>query len=151
MTTRSNPFDALERMFDRMSDQFEEAARSWETGEQFEFLPMRAESMATDIVDHDDEFVVTVDVPGFARDEVEVRVADDVLYVEAEHEEDTGVEEEQFIRRERSHRMLSRSIVLPEHVQPDDVSATMKHGVLTITIPKAEPIEEGKAIEIEGE
>lgn len=152
MTQRTNPFDTLERMFDRMSDQFQEAARSWESGDQLDSWTVRGDSMATDVRDDADEFVVTVDVPGFARDEIDVRVTDDVLSVEASHEE-TAVEtdDERYIRRERAHRTLSRSLVLPEPVETGDVAATLDHGVLTITIPKAEPLDEGTAIDIEGE
>lgn len=152
MTQRTNPFDALERMFDRMSDEFQTAARSWETGDQLEFWPGTGEQMATDVLDADDEFIVTIDVPGFDREDIDVRVADDTLVVEAEHGEmATEPEHDRFIRKERTHHRLSRSVTLPTPVETETVSAKLTNGVLTITIPKAEPLTEGRTIEIEDE
>lgn len=151
MASRSNPFDTIERMFDRMSDQFQDAARSWETGEQFLYSGAPEEPLATDVYSDDEAYVVTIDVPGFAREDIEVRVTENVLYVEAEHGESTEVDDDRYVRRERSHRSMGRSITLPGSVEQDGVTATLKHGVLTVTIPKAEPLEEGTPIEIEGE
>lgn len=148
MTTGNNPFEALEQMFDRMSRQFEDAAQSWDQGETLEFLG-GSEAMALDLVDRGDEFVATVNLPGFSKDEIDVQIADRTLHVEGEREAETTGEEGRYLRREREHRHLSRSVRLPEAVDAEDVSATMESGVLTITIPKAEPAEAGRKIDIE--
>lgn len=150
MTAARNPFEMFEEMFDRMSQQFQTASRSWESGESFDTWRPRLgfESMSLDLIDHDGEFVVTVDVPGFERDEIDVRVTDHTLYIEAEREESVEETGERYLRQEREHRSTSRSIRLPESVEADDITATMKNGVLTLTIPKAEPREEGREIEI---
>jgi HSP20 family protein len=148
MASSNNPFEALERMFERMSQQFEDAARTWDQGETLEFLG-GGEAMALDLVDHDDEFVVTVNIPGFTKDEIDVQLTDRTLHVEAEHESETTEEKERYLRREREHRRLSRSIRLPEDVDAEDIAAKMNNGVLTITIPKAEHTPAGRKIEIE--
>ena len=148
MTSRTNPFDELERLFERMSHQFEEASQSWGTGEALEPWTGGLETMAVDLAEHDDEYVASVDLPGFERDDIEVSVTDNTLRVAAEHEEAAEEEGEHYLRRERSHRSQERSIRLPGEVDPDAVEATMKHGVLTVTLPKAET-EKAKRIEIE--
>jgi HSP20 family protein len=151
VTTRTNPFEPLERMLERMNDQLREAANSWESGEPFEPWSPGTVTMATDVKDTDDEFVVTVDVPGFERDDIDVRVADDVLRIEAEREEAEAAEDEQYVRRERTARSVHRSITFPTPVETKDVDATLTNGVLSIVVPKAQPLEEGTTIDIEEE
>lgn len=148
MSARSNPFEELERMFERMSRQFEESSRMWEPEGPFGRWTSKFEEMAVDLVEHDDEFVVTVDLPGFERDDVEIEVTDHTLRIEAEHEEATEEEEEQYLRHERRHESVRRSIRLPDEVDKEGVKARMKNGVLTITLPKLE-VEEARTIDIE--
>jgi HSP20 family protein len=138
MTTRSNPFEELERMFERLNRQFEEVSESWGTGEAVDPWTGRFESMAIDLVERDDAYVAHVDLPGFDRDEIELRVTDHTLHVEADHEETEATEGEQFIRRERAERAQERSVRLPDEVDTDAVEASMNNGVLTVTLPKTE-------------
>ncbi|MFO7926477.1 MAG: Hsp20/alpha crystallin family protein [Halobacteriota archaeon] len=148
MSTRSNPLEELERFFERMSRQFDDT-RMWDPSGSLGRLSSEIGTMAIDLVDRDDEFVATVDMPGFDRDEIDVRVTDHELRIEAEHEETLDEEEEgRYIRRERRRESADRSIRLPENVNTDNVKATMKNGVLTITLPKLEA-EEARGIEIE--
>jgi HSP20 family protein len=132
------------------SRQFDEASRMWESDGPFGQWSSETESMAMDLVDHDDEFLVTVDLPGFARDDVEIEVTDHTLRIEAEHEEEIEEEKEHYLRHERRHESTQRSIRLPEEVDKEGVSARMKNGVLTISIPKLE-VKEAQKIEIESE
>ncbi len=148
MTPRSNPFDEIERLFENMSRQFDNASWSWGDREPFARLSTGIETMAIDVVDHDDEFVVTVDLPGFDRDDVDVRVMDHRLTIEADHDQETEEGDETYLRQERSHRELTRTITLPDAVDEDAVTARMTNGVLTVTCPKVE-VEEAHEIEIE--
>jgi HSP20 family protein len=138
MSARSNPFEELERLFERMSRQFEESSRVWEPDGPFGRWRSEVEEMAVDLVEHDGEFVVTVDLPGCERDDVEVRVTDRTLRIEAEREEERDETEEQYLRHERRHESMRRSVRLPDAVDRENVSARMKNGVLTVTLPKAE-------------
>lgn len=151
MSIRSNPFEEIERLFERMSRQFEEASRKWEDDESISLWLSGFESMAIDLVEHDEEFVMTVDLPGFERDEVDVRVTDHTLKIDAYHEESIEEEEEEeesYLRRERHHESLHRSIQLPAEIDPEGLDARMKNGVLSVTLPKLE-VEEAKKIDIE--
>lgn len=148
MTPRSNPFDEIERLFENMSRQFEDASLSWGDREPFARFSTGFETMAIDVVDHEDEFVVTVDLPGFDRDEIDVRVMDHRLTIEAAHEEEIEEGDETYLRQERSHRELTRTITLPDAVEEDAVTAHMKNGVLTVTCPKVE-VQEAHEIDIE--
>lgn len=146
MSSRYNPFTEIERFFDQMSRQFEEVSGSLEAGEGVDRWTATLESMAIDVVEQDERFVVTADLPGFEHDDVELRITDTQLHIEAQHSEHVEEEEGRHIRRERRHRSLSRSVELPLAVDVENVEASMKHGVLTITLPKQEV---GKAHHIE--
>lgn len=148
MSIRSNPFEELERLFERMTRQFDEASRMWESGEPLGFRTTTGESMPVDLVERDDRFVVTVDLPGYDRDEVEIRATDRTLRIEARREEATDEETAQYLRHERRHAEIERTIRLPEDVDTDDITARMKNGVLTIAMPKRE-LDESREIDIE--
>jgi len=148
MSMRDNPFDSLEDLFDRMSRQFEEAARGLE-GEWDWSTEMGTGRMNIDLADRGDAFVLTADVPGYEKEEIDVRLADNRLTIVAEHEESAEEETETYIRSERQHRAMRDSVRLPAAVDADAVTAACKNGVLTVTLPKVEPTEEARRIDIE--
>lgn len=151
MTTRINPFTELERFFSHLSEQFDDTSRDLETAEPFGRLSFGTPPMAVDIVEHDETFVVTADLPGFDSDEVDVQVTDHTLRIDADHEETTEAESEgRYVRRERRRESVSRSVRLPSEVDADGVTATMKNGTLTVTLPK-EAVEDAHKIDIEVE
>lgn len=144
MTKPTNPFNELSRLFERMQSDFEEVARNW--GDESELV---SSSVRVDLEDKDDEFVLTAELPGFDKDDIDVRVTDRTLRLEAEHAEETEAEEEgEYVKRERHRASVARSISLPEAVEADDISATFNNGVLTVRLPKSEPVTQGKQIEI---
>lgn len=120
---RDNPFEEIEEFFDRMRHEFEEG------------IPGSRASLAVDLRDIGDEFVMTADVPGFEKEDIDVTVADSTLRVSATHEELTE-ETGEFLRRERRRDSIERSLQLPEPVDEEAVEATYANGVLTITLPK---------------
>lgn len=141
---RKNPFDDIEELFDRLSQQFENQPAF----DQDVFGMAGSKRISIDLADRGGEFVATADVPGFEKDEIDVRVTGDTLSIEAEREEEREAEDETYIRNERRSQSMRRSIRLPEPVEEEDVSATYQNGVLTITLPKHEP-DTGRSISIE--
>lgn len=144
MSARKNPFEDVERFVERMSRQFEDAASEWNADaglDRWMGMGMGAGPMAVDLVEADGEFVVTVDLPGYDRGDVEVSVTDDVLRIDAERERETDEEEAAYVRRERRHDSAHRTLRLPADVDAEGVEARMTNGVLTVTLPKVEPDE----------
>lgn len=141
-----DPFDELERFFERMSQQFGE---SW--GGNFEMTGGMGSSMSVDVADQADEIVVTADLPGFSKEDIDVRLSDNTLRIAARKEEATeaGGDQENYIRQERSRRSMSRAITLPEPVDEEGVSAKYTNGVLTVTLPKMHATGESRSISIE--
>lgn len=139
-----NPFDELERFFDRMSRQFGESWGEWEMGTNMG-------SMSIDVADHAGEIVVTADLPGYSREDIDVRLSDKQLRIDARRQQATeqSGEEGDYIRRERTQRSMSRSVTLPEPVDEEGVSAKYTNGVLTVTLPKLHASGESRSIDIE--
>jgi len=133
---RDNPFEAIEEFIERMEREFG-ADPFGKTG-----------SMNVDVRDGDGEFVVTADLPGYDKDDVEVSLADQTLHVEADHERHAEADDGEYIRKERRHESVSRSVRLPEPVAEDGVSATFQNGVLTVTLQKRDA-DGGTQIDIE--
>ena len=129
-----NPFEEIERMFDRMSDQFDPLE-----GGPLEAGPFGG-SVAVDVEDAGDAFVVSADLPGYDREDIDVQLAGERLTLSADHSESTETGDEgRYVRRERRQRSVSRTLRLPEPVDEAGTEATYNHGVLTVTLPKAEP------------
>ncbi len=151
MSPRNTPVETIEEMFENMSQQFAQAAEAWETGDSVEYFQPGFKTMAVDVLERDDEYVVTVDIPGFERDDIDVMLHDATLTIEAERDLEFEEEEENYLRRERQYGSLTRSIHLPDAIDPEDVAATMESGELTITVPRAGSEESGQEIPIAGE
>lgn len=151
--TQRRPIEEFGRLLDQLNHSFEETMRALERGDAVEaleapFAGLREGSwMSVDVLDDDDEFVVTADLPGFETDEVSVRVDGGRLLIEAEREDAEEASETEaggtYLRRERSRRELSRSIPLSVPVDTDGITASMKHGVLTVHLPKQDRADEG--------
>ncbi|WP_312910757.1 Hsp20/alpha crystallin family protein [Natronosalvus caseinilyticus] len=138
---RRNPFDDLEEMLDRVSKQFE-------TGVGGSGLSFPG-SVAVDVADHRDEYVVTADLPGFETEDIELTLVEGTLRLEAEQETDRTDEHDRYLRRERSHKSVSRRLHLPEPVDEESITATYNNGVLTVTLPKLEQSDDSKRIDID--
>jgi HSP20 family protein len=143
MTNPTNPFTELDRFFERMQNDFEEMARNWSEE------PELVSSTRIDIQDKNHEFVLTAEMPGFDKDDINVRVTDHTLRLDAEHAEETDEKDDgEYVRRERHHASVARSVPIPEAVETDDISATFNNGVLTVRLLKSEPVTQGTQIEI---
>ncbi len=113
------------------------------------WAPLRREGEATsaffaprvDIKDKDDHFEITAELPGVAKDDIHLTLADGVLTLEAEtRQEDKEEKDGKIIRQERRYGKLMRSFNLGSEVHEEDISADFKDGVLTLKAPKrAEP------------
>ncbi len=100
-----------------------------------------------DIKEEEKEYIITAEVPGFKKDDINIEIRNDVMTISSEHKEEKEEKKEGYIYKERSHRAFSRSFRIPEGVTAEEVSAKLEDGILTIHIPKREP-EKPKKIEI---
>jgi HSP20 family protein len=93
---------------------------------------------AMDVVETDEYFVLTADLPGLSEDDVNVEVEENVLTVSGERKAAHEDKREGYVRVERSYGAFRRSLTLPKGVDAEAVSASFDKGVLEIRIPKPE-------------
>jgi len=89
-----------------------------------------------DISESDEAFKVTVELPGVEEKDVDVTVTDNRLTIRAEKRKESEEKAEHFHRMERSYGTFERTMTLPPGIDSENVSASMKNGTLTITLPK---------------
>ncbi|WP_254542887.1 Hsp20/alpha crystallin family protein [Halomarina pelagica] len=134
---RRNPFEEIERMFEEMN----EGLRTFDTG--------LTQGVPIDVVETDDSFVVTADLPGYEKSDIDVRLSGSTLVVSAERSaEEEEAEEGSYVRRERTRESVTRSVRLSERVDPSSTNASYNNGVLTVTLSK-ESTDSGESIPIE--
>ena len=82
-------------------------------------------------------YVLTAELPGLSRDQVDIQAEDNRVAIRGERAAG-GCElpGEQYHRVERGHGRFSRTFALPEPIDVDGITADLKDGVLTVTIPK---------------
>jgi HSP20 family protein len=122
--------DSLQSEFNRLFDSFigngrsEVRARRW--------VP------AVDLVETDESLVLRADLPGLSKEDVTIEVKDDVLTLSGERRGEHEEKAEGYYRVERAFGRFSRSLTLPQGVEPDSIDAEFTDGVLEVRIPKPE-------------
>ncbi|HSK41657.1 MAG TPA: Hsp20/alpha crystallin family protein [Arenibaculum sp.] len=154
-----HPLLALRSEFDRLFDEASSMFRfPWSRRPMFDLEPLlRTETGLETIIppaevdEQEGEYRVTLEVPGMDEKNIDVNVQDDVLTIKAEKKEEKEEKARNRYFSERRYGMCARSFRLPGNVDRDRIAASMKNGVLTITLPKTEPsTPSGRKIEIAG-
>lgn len=96
------------------------------------FLP------SVDVIDRDDEVVVRAAVPGYKKEDIEISVSDSLLTIKGETKTEEKEEKGDYYRCEISQGSFSRMVELPASVDDTKAKATMKDGMLELTLPKVE-------------
>jgi len=91
---------------------------------------------AVDIREDETHFFLYADIPGVQSGEVDITLEDGVLTIKGERRAETGTQPDGFRRRERVHGSFMRQFTLPDTVNDENISATVRDGVLQIEIPK---------------
>jgi HSP20 family protein len=107
---------------------------------------------AMDLVETDEEFVLRADLPGLSEKDVNVELDDNVLTISGERKSEHEERKEGYYRVERASGAFSRSLTLPEGVNPEAIKASFERGELEVRIPKPEERKPRKvAISVGGE
>lgn len=123
--------DEMDRLFDDLRFGF---GGPWLTP----FAPTRTRVPAVDIKDEGTGYVVEAEVPGVAKEDVEIEIGEDAIEIRAKKEEEKEEKGEGYIRKERGSLRFYRRLPLPDDVDREKVEAKMENGVLRISLPKAE-------------
>ena len=126
-------FGDIERMFEDF------LGRRWMRPARWERAFAEAPAFpSVDVIDRDDELLVRAEVPGYRKDEIEISVADRVLTLKGETREEEKEEKGDYYRCEISRGTFSRTVALPAAVDDSKAKASMKDGMLELTLPKLE-------------
>jgi len=132
---RWDPFGemvGLRRAMDRWLD--EGIARpwrmlGWDAGDGY--VPL-------DLYETDEALVVKASLPGVKPEDVEVTITGDTLTIKGESKREEEEKKTNYYRQEAWYGGVARSLTLPSQVEADKAEAVFEHGVLTLTMPKAE-------------
>ena len=110
--------------------------------------------MKTDVHETDETYELEMDLPGFKKDQINVKLEDGYMTISASKGHDTEKKDKhgKIIRQERYSGAMQRSFYVGDQVKVEDVKAKFEDGVLRLCIPKRElkPLEGGNTIAIEG-
>jgi HSP20 family protein len=141
-----DPFRDLISIQDRMNKLFEQTlTRS--RGE--EGVSATTWTPAVDIYETADTIVMKAELPGVAREDIQIQIDGNALTLRGERRFAKDVQEESYLRIERAYGSFHRSFTLPAGVQSDKVRALFRDGVLELSLPKVEEAKPKKiAIEV---
>jgi HSP20 family protein len=105
------------------------------TGEESNLTPWAPE---VDIYETENELVVKADLPDVNPQDLDIRVENNILTIRGERKFDKKVNEDNYLRIERSYGSFSRSFSLANSVKSEAIKADYQNGVLTLSIPKRE-------------
>jgi len=135
------PFESLRREVDRLFDDFDvgfwrprrsifDMAPFWGRETKWPAAP------AVDFTDTEKAYEITAELPGIDEKNVEVKVANGVLTIKGEKQEEKEEKKKDYYLHERSYGSFERSFRVPDGVDTDKIEANFKKGVLTVTLPK---------------
>lgn len=110
-----------------------------------DFSPSRFQPRI-DVVDEGQVLRVTAELPGMGREDLSVSIENGAIVLRGEKKQDVRSEEDGCYRLERAHGSFVRTIPMPEDVDPDRTLAKFDNGLLTLTVPKLEPIRSGSRV-----
>ena len=102
------------------------------------FDKFEAPSMKTDVKDVDGNYELSIELPGFNKEDITASLKDGYLTVSAKHEEndDKKDENDKYIRRERRFGSCKRSFFVGEAITEEDIKASYNNGILKLTLSK---------------
>jgi HSP20 family protein len=136
-------FGTLQREVDRLFDDFARNFGALAAPGNGALMP------SIDISESDKEYVITAELPGLERKDVEISLNDNMLTIRGEKKTESSPDNKNknFHVTERMYGVFYRVLELPPGVDPSSIQATMSKGVLKITIPKPAR-QETKKIEV---
>ena len=138
-----HPFDTLRQEMNRLIDDFDRDF--WRVPFRrsvFDVEPFWRRELAwgtapaVDIVEKDNAYEVTAEVPGLDEKDIEVKLSNGNLTIKGEKQEEKEEKEKDYYLHERKFGSFERRFRVPEGVDADKIEASFKKGVLTISLPK---------------
>jgi HSP20 family protein len=130
----NNLFDQMHKMFNQMQNFSKD-------------LDFRT-SVPVDIKEEDGKVVLTADIPGVQKDDINLKADEDTVEISAESSQELKEENEKYVRRERSSKSFRRVVSWPTKINAETIHAEYNDGVLHVEAEKKDN-HDGDSIEIE--
>ena len=142
-TSTADVWSSFRNEFDRLFDRFSPDL-IWSTfprafGDRPFFSPRSPVSLPTpamDVSEDADAYKLTAELPGMTEKEIEIALTDGTLTLTGQKQQETEENDKNYHLSEREYGSFKRSLVLPDGIDLDKISADFAKGVLTITLPK---------------
>ncbi|MGN6714081.1 Hsp20/alpha crystallin family protein [Anaerocolumna jejuensis] len=109
----------------------------------------RIEGGSTDVLDKGDHYLLQAELPGFKKEDISMKLENDMMIIKASHQDETKEEKDNYIRRERNLNSYQRTFSVAG-VDKDRIMASYNNGILAVTLPKEDALTDGnKSIEIQ--
>lgn len=131
----TNPVLSLQHEVNRLFGSFfgETVPSLWHSSERlFNISP------ATDVAETDKQVKVSVELPGMDAKDVTVDISEGYITIKGKKSEEKKEEKNGYFHQERSYGEFQRVISLPANISSEKAEASIKKGVLTVTVPKKE-------------
>ncbi len=141
--TEDRPLQTLRRQVDRLFEDFQrgywhlpfsrtvlDVEPLWRGDFAFGATP------SVDIVEKDDAYKVSAELPGMAASNIDVKFSDGMLTISGEKQEDKEEKKNDYFLSERRYGSFKRSFRVAEGIDADKIEASFKNGVLSVTLPK---------------
>lgn len=109
-----------------------------QNGRDKEWLPQTEGQLTVDVYQTSTEVVIQSTIAGVKPEDVDITIANEMITIKGKRVREEKVPEENFYYQECYWGPFSRSVILPVEVKGDEAEASLKHGILTIRLPKAE-------------
>ncbi len=116
---------------------------SWFSGRN-----LAGDTFKMDVKEKDSTYIIEAELPGVSKENIDLDLTDERLTISVKHEEDTKEEKDNYVHRERRLCSMSRSIHLND-ADFGSIKAKLDNGILTISIPRKEPVSASTKINID--
>jgi HSP20 family protein len=137
VTTTRRPLDTMTSLR-RLNSVLDEAFNSWPFQPEQNGTLTSAWLPACDVFEDKDAVKIVAEVPGVTPEDVKISLESNVLTIRGEKKQQAEESSERVHRYERTYGVFERAFSLPTSVDAERIGATYAHGILTVTIPKAE-------------
>jgi HSP20 family protein len=142
---RNNQFNSFVPFVQIVDDLLTRTFHDFSGGQIF-----RNNTPAMNVLNLEKEIRLEVAAPGLDKNDFKIQVEQNYLVVSAESKQENTETKEKFSRKEFSYHSFKRMYELPENINGESIAAKYENGILTINIPKAEPVNRAaKTINIE--
>lgn len=136
------PLEGLRRQVDRLFEDFDRGWRMPFSRSGFDIEPFWRRELsfagmpAVDIIEKDDAFEITAELPGMDEKNIQIKLSNGALTIKGEKTDEREEKKKDYHLSERHYGSFQRTFGLPEGVDPEKIEAHFSKGVLTLTLPK---------------